>query len=323
MQTTPSLDDLRLFHLLVQQGSLRAASAALGVPIATLSRRLQTLERQLGCRLLERSAHRFALTEAGQQYFAACGPLLDDLAAVTANLDESRSGLCGSLNITAPVNLTQEWMGACFFEFMRRYPGVRLNLQVSNRYENLIERQLDAAIRVGQPQDSQQLIARPIGQTQLALCASADYLKTAPPISHPRDLLNHTLVVANPMNHWNLTQRRSGEQFSLQPQPYFQSDDIQVALNAVSAGLGIVLVPDYYFLAPRQVERQLVPVLPKWFGQPRPIYLMYRDRHVMSARLRAFVDHVVDWMARHGPPVTTPAAATPASRVTAKRTRRR
>jgi LysR family transcriptional regulator AphB len=304
MESKPSLDDLQLFHQVAQLGSLRAASVSIGVPIATLSRRLQTLERTLGCRLLERSAHRFALTDAGQRYFAACGPLLEDLAAVTAHLDESRTGLSGPLRVTAPVNLTQQWMAPCYFAFMRRYPGVRLQLQVSNHYEDMIEQQLDAAIRVGEPQDSRQWIARPIGQTRLALCASTAYLQRAAPLTHPRELVNHTLVVATPMSRWDLAHRTSGEQCVIQPQPYFQSNDIQVALNAVDAGLGIVLVPDYYFRAPHKVARQLRPVLPDWFGQPRPIYLMYRDRHVMSARLRAFVDHVIEWMAQHGPAVT-------------------
>jgi LysR family transcriptional regulator, transcriptional activator AphB len=300
MKSKPSLDDLQLFHDVVQQGSLRASAANLRIPIATLSRRLQKLERSLGCRLLERSAHHFALTDIGRQYFAACGPLLSDLQAVTGHLDDARHGLTGLLRVTAPVNLSQQWLGQCFFDFMRRYPGIRLQLQVSNHYENLIEQQLDAAIRVGEPQQSGLWIARPVWQTFLALCASPAYLKTAAPLEHPRDLAQHALVVAQPMNRWELTHKLSGESFGVEPQPHFECNDIQVALDAVSAGFGIVQVPDYYFLSPRDNLRQLVPVLPEWYGQPRPIYLMYRDREVMSARLRVFIDHVVEWMHARG-----------------------
>ena len=301
MKTKASLDDLQLFLQVVQLGSLRAASASIGIPIATLSRRLQALERSLGSRLLERSAHRFALTDMGRQYFEACGPLLEELAAATANLDESRTGLCGPLRVTAPVNLTQQWMGRCFFDFMAQYPGVRLQLQVSNHYEDMIEQQLDAAIRVGEPRDSNHWIARPLGQTHLALCTSPGYLEQGPALTHPRDLVDHQLVVASPMNTWELSHKATGEQCVIRPQPRFQCSDIQVALDAVSAGFGIVLVPDYYFLTSRDDGRRLVPVLQEWGGQPRPIYLMYRDRSVMSARLRAFVDFVVDWMRERGP----------------------
>jgi DNA-binding transcriptional LysR family regulator len=295
MKSKPSLDDLQLFHLTAQQGSLQAAALSLKMPIATLSRRLQKLEHSLGCRLLERSAHHFALTEIGRHYFSACGPLLTDLQAVTEQLDAVQHELSGPLRVTAPVNLSQQWLGRCFFDFMRRYPNIRLQLVVSNQNENLIEQQLDAAIRVGDPQEGN-WIARRVWQTHLGLCASPDYLERMPPIEHPRDLAEHTLVVAAPMNNWQLTHLGSSETFTVLPQPYFLCSDIGVALDAVADGFGIVLVPNYYFTNPRDTRRQLTPVLPAWRGQPRPVYLMYRDRQAMSARLRVFIDHVVEWM---------------------------
>ncbi|HVK99371.1 MAG TPA: LysR family transcriptional regulator [Dongiaceae bacterium] len=301
MKTKPSLDDLALFHTVAQHGSLRAAANRQGIPIATLSRRLQALERILGCRLLERNAHRFSLTEAGQAYLQACGPLLEELQAVTDHLDENQRSLSGSLRVTAPVNLTQQWMGNCFFAFMRRYPGIRLQLLISNHYENLVEQQLDAAVRVGEQEDSSQWIARLIGRTHLALCASPEYLRSAPPLHHPRDLAQHTLIVANPINRWDLTHRDTAETFSLQTQPYFQATDIQLALNAAAQHFGILLVPDYYLPTDHDPNARVQRVLADWVGQPRPIYLVYRDRHAMPARLRAFVDHVVEWMGEEKP----------------------
>lgn len=297
MKSNTSLDDLALFHAVARHGSLRAAATSQGIPIATLSRRLQTLERALGVRLLERNAHHFSLTEAGLAYFNACGPLLEELATVTNNLEESRRGLCGTLRVTAPVNLSQQWLGQCFFDFMRAYPGIRLQLQVSNHYENLVEQQLDAAIRVGEPQDSSQWIARPIGATHLVLCASRAYLESAPPLQHPQDLLQHRLLVTAPVTRWELSHQHSSDTHTVQPQPYFQSTDIQIALNAVIQDFGILLVPDYYLPPASATNATVQRVLPEWKGQSRPIYLLYRDRHAMPARLRAFVDHVVDWMA--------------------------
>jgi DNA-binding transcriptional LysR family regulator len=294
MKSKPSLDDLQLFHLTVQQGSLRAAAHSLKMPIATLSRRLQKLEQSLGCRLLERSAHHFALTEIGRRYFAACGPLLTDLHAVTEELDAVQHELSGPLRITAPVSLSQHWLGRCFFDFMRRYPNIRLQLVVSNQNENLIEQQLDAAIRVGDPQEDS-WIARPIWESHLGLCAAPAYLERMPPIEHPRDLAQHSLIVAQPMSNWQLTHKTSKENFTVQPQPYFQCSDIGVALDAVAEGFGVLLVSQFYCNDPRPAERRLVQVLPDWRGQPRPIYLMYRDRQAVSARLRAFIDHVVEW----------------------------
>ncbi len=301
MKQRHSLDDLLLFHAVAQHRSLRAAAAGTGIPIATLSRRLQNLERSLGCRLLERSAHHFALTEIGHDYFNACGPLLEELNSVTEHLEESRIGLHGTLRITAPVNLTQQWLGPCFFDFMRRFPSIHLQLQISNHNENLVEQQLDAAIRVGTSHNTLQWIARPIASTKLILCAATHYLQQAQPILHPVDLSAHQLLVVNPINEWNLNHQISNENYTFRPQPYFQSNEIQIALNAASQGFGVTLLPDYYLPVDPAAEQPLQRVLPEWCGQSRPIYLLYRDKHTMSARLRLFVDHVVEWMERRNP----------------------
>lgn len=295
MKSSPSLDDLQLFHLTVQQGSLRAAARVLRMPIATLSRRLQKLESSLGCRLLERSAHHFALTEIGHRYFAACGPLLNDLHAVTQQLDAVQHELSGPLRITAPISLSQQWLGRCFFDFMRRYPNIRLQLVASNQNENLIEQQLDAAIRVGDPQEDN-WVARQIWESHLGLCAAPSYLERMPSIEHPRDLAQHALIVAQPLSNWQLTHKSGTESFNVLPQPYFQCSDIGVALDATAEGFGVLLVSHFYFNS--VAARRLAQVLPDWRGQSRPIYLLYRDRQAISARLRAFIDHVVEWTAQ-------------------------
>jgi DNA-binding transcriptional LysR family regulator len=285
----------------VQQGGLRLASEATGIPTATISRRIKNLEQELGCRLLERSAHHFSLTDMGRHYFNQCGPLLDDLHAIADELDSDQHNLAGSLKITAPVNLTQQWLGKCFFDFMQAYPKIRLQLVLSGRYENLVEQQFDAAFRVGDPRDNR-WIARHLWNTRMVLCASPDYLQLAPAINHPRDLLQQHLIVADYIENWVLTHKASGETFSFTPQAYLRSSDILVALDAAAANLGITLVPNYYFYPqarPPQLPQphpQLVSVLPEWRGPVRPVNLLYRDREVMSARLRVFIDFVLAWM---------------------------
>jgi DNA-binding transcriptional LysR family regulator len=273
MKSKASLDDLALFYSIAQHSSLSAAASSNGIPMATMSRRLQNLERTLGCRLLERTAHRFAVTEAGQAYLAACGPLLEELEVVAENLNESRQGLCGSLRVTAPVNLSHGWLGDCFFDFMKTYPGIRLQIQVTNYNENLVEQQLDAAIRVGEIQDSTQWIARPISQTRFVLCASRHYLASAPPLDHPGDLLQHKLIVVDPVNHWKLTHESDAERFALHPQAYFRTTDIQLAMDAAVSGFGVTLVPDYYLSSFNETDSPVVRVLPNWRGPSRPICL--------------------------------------------------
>ncbi|MES2626031.1 MAG: LysR family transcriptional regulator [Pseudomonadota bacterium] len=291
-----SLDDLQLFQLVVQHGGINSAAAESKIPPATLSRRLKALELALGGRLLERSAHHFALTEMGRLYYSRCTPLLDDLQAITATLEEDQHRLGGQLKVTAPVSMSQRWLGQCFFEFMKRYPQIQLELVLSNQYENLLESQFDVAVRVGEPQDSS-WIARYLCSTHMGLCASSSYLANAPPIQHPRDLATHRLIVAEPLGIWDLRHTDSGEELTINPQPSLRTNDFMLAVKAVTEDLGVSLVPDYYYAdADGANTTPLQAVLPEWKFRKRSVYLIYRNRNVMSARLRVFIEFVLAWM---------------------------
>lgn len=291
-----SLDDLQLFQLVVQHGGINSAAAESRIPPATLSRRLKALELALGCRLLERSAHHFALTEIGQHYYSRCTPLLADLRSITATLEEDQHRLGGHLKVTAPVSMSQRWLGRCFFEFMQKYPQIQLELVLSNQLESLLESQFDVAFRVGEPQDSS-WIARYICSTHMGLCASRSYLEKTPPIRHPRDLAGHRLVVAEPLGIWDLRHTGSGEELTIHPQASLRTNDFMLAVKAVTADLGVSLVPDYFYADTDGAESaQLQAVLPEWKYRQRPVYLIYRNRDVMSARLRTFIEFVLAWM---------------------------
>lgn len=296
MKSSFSLDDLQLFQLVVQHRGINAAAAASKIPPATLSRRLKALELALGCRLLERSAHHFALTEIGQHYYSRCTPLLADLQTIAESLEENQHRLGGQLKVTAPVSMSQRWLGRCFFEFMQQHPQIQLELVLSNHYENLREGHFDVAFRVGEPQDSS-WIARYLYSTHMGLCAAPGYLENAPLLEHPRELAAHRLIVAEPLDSWDLKHAESGETASILPQAALRTNDFILAVNAVSANLGISLLPDYYYSdASGAAINGLRAVLPEWKARERPVYLLYRDREVMPARLRAFVDFVLAWV---------------------------
>ncbi|EKF73647.1 LysR family transcriptional regulator [Alcanivorax hongdengensis A-11-3] len=296
MKSRFSLDDLQLFQQVVQHSGISAAAQATGIPPATLSRRLKQLEQALGGRLLERNAHYFALTELGEHYYQRCTPLLSELQDIRQQLDAQHTRLCGRLRITAPVSMTQNWLGACFNDFMAAYPGIELDLTLSNQYENLTEQHIDAAFRIGEPRDSS-WVARPVWATRVALCAAPGYLARAGTPAHPRDLHDHALLASYPMDDWRLAHNDSGEVYRLSPQARLRVNDIGVAVAAARAGLGIALVPGYFFLGADGASQGLEAVLPQWQGIRRPLYLYYRDRDVMPTRLKTFIDFVLAWVA--------------------------
>ncbi|WP_438863074.1 LysR family transcriptional regulator [Neptunicella sp.] len=294
MKSKFSLDDMHLFQLVVQYKGINATAAVTGIAPATLSRRLKALEIALGGRLLERSAHHFSLTEMGKSYYSQCSPLLTDLYSIVETLETHQHKLCGRLKITAPISLSQRWLSGCFFDFAKRYPQIHLELVLSNHYENLVEQQFDAAFRVGEPHEPN-WIARHVLTTHMGLCASKSYLQQVGDIRHPQDLADKKLIVAEPVSVWDLQHQHSGEVVGLNPQSRFRTNDFHLAIDAIAADLGVGLVPNYYFRAGQKDSRSLQAVLPEWMGQQRPVYLLYRDRQTVSARLRVFIDFVIEW----------------------------
>lgn len=292
MKSNPSLDDLQLFQQIVQYAGISATAQATGVPAATLSRRLKRLEHAVGGRLLERNAHQFALTELGDGYYQRCAPLLAELQSVRQQLSDAHTHLRGRLRITAPVGIAQHWLGQCFNDFMRHYPGIELEVLLSNQIENLVEQHLDAAFRVGELRDSS-WVARLVWQSHGQLCAAPAYLQQAGSPAHPQALHQHALIASYPVHEWVLEHAHTHESYRFNPQTRMRVNDVQLALDAARAGLGITLLPGYF----RRPDDGLQRVLPDWEGDRRPLYLCYRDRSAMAARLQAFIDFVMHWVA--------------------------
>lgn len=297
MKSNFSLDDLRLFQQVVQHAGISAASKATGIPTATLSRRLKQLEQDVGGRLLERNAHHFALTELGEGYYQRCTPLLAELQDIRQQLGDAHAHLGGRLRITAPVGITQNWLGQCFSAFLLRYPGIELELTLSNQLENLVEQHIDAAFRVGELRDSS-WVARKVWESRVALCASTDYLQRHGRPAHPEELHQHALIASYPLNEWWLEQVRSGENYRFNPQAKLRVNDVSVALDAAEAGVGITLLPGYFLTQRKSLEA----VLPDWQGIKRPLYLYYRDRDFLPARLSVLIDFVMQWVSERDTP---------------------
>lgn len=165
------LDDLALFIAIVEAGSLNQAARRLDLPTSTLTRRLQRLEQDLGCRLLHRSARRMTPTAEGWQYDERSRPLVHSLQQAMEQLDDSLREVKGLLRVLAPVNLANGVFADAWSGFLSRYPQVRLELQLSNQTQDLHASHADLAIRTGEQPDSQ-LQQRKLGEVGVRLVAS-------------------------------------------------------------------------------------------------------------------------------------------------------
>ncbi|MET0320958.1 MAG: LysR family transcriptional regulator, partial [Duganella sp.] len=264
------LDDLALFVAIVDEGSLNAAAARENVPPATVTRRLQKLESELGYRLLNRSARRLQPTAEGWQYYERCRPLVRALRQATAQLDASLSEISGTVRVLAPVNFASGLLTPAWTGFMQRYPDIRLELELSNRLQDLVASGADLAIRVGALDDSS-LMQRRLGSASLVMVAAPSYLACAGVPLDPAQLDRHDLVVAEPLRTWRLHRPGDGAEVVLQPQARIRVNEMRLAVEMAHAGLGVLLCP---LLQCRHevADGSLVRVLPDWMPPPRHVY---------------------------------------------------
>ncbi len=294
MKKSISLNDLNLFINVVQAGSLTKASENLSIPMATISRRLTQLEESIGEHLLNRSTRSVSLTTLGQMYFDQCvNPLTECMMAVK-HLNNSHYQLSGTIKVTAPINLTHQWLANCIFSFMQQYPDIKIDLMVTNRIVDLTALSIDIAIRVGNLDDSN-WVAKKLFLSKNILCASPKYLASNSLSLHPVDLKNHRLICSNHSNEWTLKNINTQELYVTDITSHFVVDDTQLMINAAKQDLGICFVPERFVES--DIENgKLIRILPEWIGIPRPVYVMVRDRNYIPNRVKIFKEYIEQYL---------------------------
>jgi len=294
-----SLDDLRLFCSVARERSFTRAAELMGVPPATLSRRVAQLEQQLDAQLLRRTTRRVEPTDAGALLAERAAPALAALEEAVDCLTEDAGSPRGRLRVTMPADLARYWLAGALAAFAGRHPDIRLELDLSSRMVDLVEEGFDLAIRAGRPPDDS-LIARQLANLPTALFASPSYLAALPPMREPGDLASANALVIpgrSADREWVLTRGR--EQVRVRPQGNVEVNDMTALVSLAAAGAGIALLPEPK-VGEQAAAGSLVPVLPGWHGPESPIYAVYTSRR-MPLRLRLFLDHLREWARASSP----------------------
>ncbi|WP_229509260.1 LysR family transcriptional regulator [Massilia sp. CCM 8734] len=291
------LDDLSLFVAIVEAGSLATAAGSMQLPAATVTRRLQALERALGYKLLNRSARRMQLTAEGAQYYEQCRPLIHALRQATQRLDATLGAISGNIRVLAPVHLAQGYFRQAWSGFLRSYPEVTLEVEMSNELVDVVGSGADLAIRVGEQQDSS-LNQKLLASTDLMLVASPAYLEAAGVPRTPGELEAHARIVGRPLTRWKLRDPADSQEVVVQGAPRFQANQMDLALSMALDGLGIMLCPG---TMGRQhvASGALVVVLPGCSTERRHIYAAWSQQRYLPARVRALLDYLSQFAAVH------------------------
>ena len=283
------LDAMATLLQVVQAGSLSEAARQLGMPLATVSRRLSELEAHLQVRVLNRSSRRLSLTDAGQLYIEACKRILDQVEDAERSIAGVYQEPKGRLTVTAPVVFGRVHMIPIVAAFLEEYPDIDIKLVLADRMLDMLDSNIDIAIRIGELADSS-LVATRVGAVRRVVCASPAYLARHGRPATPQDLQSHVCVtfdnLASPET-WRFAGPKADITVPIRSR--LTVTTAEAARDAVVGGLGLSCLLSYQIGESRRAG-QIDVVLEEYERPPWPVSVLHLGQELPPKRLRAFLD---------------------------------
>jgi DNA-binding transcriptional LysR family regulator len=283
------IDAMAILVAAVDAGSLSGASRALGMPLATVSRKVSDLEAHLKTQLLIRSSRRLTLTEAGQAYLQAARRILEDLDEAERAASGEYRAPRGHLNITAPIMFGRLHVEPIVLDFLKAYPEITVRLTLADHVLNLVDEHVDLAVRVGKLPDSS-MVALRLGEIGWVACASGDYLALRGEPDTPEALAEHDCVMFEGLYStasWTFGRNRQVREIAIRPR--FSVNSADAAIAAAVRGAGITRVLSYQVAEPL-ARGALKLILRPHEPDPLPVHLLYAGQSLLPLKLRAFLD---------------------------------
>jgi DNA-binding transcriptional LysR family regulator len=283
------LDAMTVFQTAVEAGSLSAAGRKLGMPLATVSRKISELEAHLKTRLLHRSTRQLTLTDAGHAYLAASKRILEQIDEAERAASGEYSAPKGDLLITAPIVFGRLHVLQIVVEFLQAYPNVDVRLLLGDRTVNLLEDHIDLAVRIGELPDSS-LSATRVGSIRRVVCGSPDYFAKHGMPQSPDELTQHQCIRFDALgaaNTWVFN--AAGVDVSVSIHPRLIVNTAEAAIDAAVASFGVTRVLSYQIASALQ-SALLSVVLETFEPAAVPVSLVYSRQGRLPVKLRAFID---------------------------------
>ena len=273
----------------VEAGSLSGASRKLGMPLATVSRKVSELEKHLRTRLVTRTSRRLILTDAGRSYVAACKRILDDIREAERAAAGEYSAPKGELIITAPIVFGRLHVLPVLLEFLNTYPEIDVRLTLADRVVNLQEDHVDLAVRIGELPDSS-LVAMRVGSIGRVVCGSPAYFAERGTPKRPNELSKHDCITFNGLTSPEAWIFPSGKgNISVAVHSRLIVNTAEAAIDAAITGLGITLVLSYQ-VADALRTGALLLALREFEPPPVPVSLVHAGQGRLALKLRAILD---------------------------------
>ena len=287
----PDLNAAHVYAEVARASSFSAAARKLRMPVSTVSDRVAAFEAELGVKLLARTTRQVRLTDAGRELLSRIEPALREMfgaAEAASSLHQVPSGV---LRISTPVDFSGEPLAKAFAEYSKKFPRVTLDVQLSNRYVDLVREGVDLALRGGELKESS-LIVRRVGDGCQILVASPAYLRDHGSLHRIEDVTSHRTIDFNNGEGagraaWEL-QNLEGRKVRLQPEHGACFNSFSLVAEVARQGYGLAFIPEA--LVQRELRAgTLVRVLDGWSSKRRPVHLVYPKHHENTPKVREMV----------------------------------
>ncbi|MGV3002654.1 LysR substrate-binding domain-containing protein [Vibrio sp. E150_018] len=271
------------FVAVAETGSFTLAAKHLSVSTAQISRQVNQLEKRLSVKLFYRTTRQVKLTDIGQNYFAQCQAILEQLKEAELSVTNLNHSLQGQLKVSVPIAYGESHIAPLINDFCLLYPDLNIELWLTNQLVDLTEEKVDLAIRLGALDDSS-MMAKKLRPRQQYLCASPKYLRQYGKPESLNDLKHHNCLVGT-LDYWRFHNRKLTVNGSL------KCNNGYALLDAALKGIGIVQLPDYYVESYLE-SGQLISLLPQHQTKNDGVWAVYPHNHHLSTKVRLLLDYL-------------------------------
>lgn len=286
---------MTVYVAVVETEGFAKAARKLRMSPPAVTRAISTLETRLGVKLLNRTTRHVRVTEIGQKYYQDAKQVVhladeaDDLISGANALPQ------GHLTITASVLFARHYVMKGLVGYLQQYPEMQVEAIFVDRVVNMLEEGIDVAVRIGQLPDSTYRAIQ-VGYARRVLCAAPSYLENHGHPIKPEDLIDHKIILARGLNPSDeIKFKKQGKVVGVRTKPFLTISDNDSAANAAEAGLGITRLLSYQ-VSEQLKQGTLKVILSDFETDPVPVHVVHREGRYSSARIRSFVDWMVDYL---------------------------
>ena len=287
------IDAMAAFVAVADLEGFAPAARKLGLSPSNVTRLVAALEQRLGARLLQRTTRSVTLTDVGARYLERARRILADVEEAEISAQAERTQPSGRLVVSAPIGFGRLHVSPVMSAYLKRYPDVSGELRLSDRMINLVEDGVDLAVRIGHLADSS-LVARSVGDMPRIVVASKDYLKQRGEPKAPADIAGHDTIQFG-ASDWDFV--ADGHEVRVPCAPRLTTNSADAAIWHAEQDGGLTRVLAYQAADAIEAGRLKI-VLAEFEQPPLPIHIVYPTSRLLSAKVRTFVDLVVeisDW----------------------------